>query len=475
MATSMATTFVASEPSSGRRNVRALTELTVKNLKHGESRTDGALPTGNGRLVVACVKARGCSRRVWTFRYRKLDLHGEVMLGEHPALTLEQARTEARKLLELVREGTDPKLARFEARQANVAAAREKAALGSFSALLAAYVAKLRAAGKGSAREVERLFELHVTKPWPDLTKRPANTIIPEEVRDILARLVRKGIKRQTNILRSHLQAAFTSGAHADLDPRRAAADSAVFRLTGNPVLLLPRIQEFESTRDRVLSDSEFRHISEQSAHVGAEIGMTIRCGILLGGQRFRQLLRATWSDYDRDAQVIRLADPKGKRISAVAHLLPVSPRVARLLEALWALNAEGKFVFSTTAGEKPIHHTSLPGVFAEIRAAWPRSNDSPAADFQGRDIRRSIETRLQALGISREVRAQLLSHGRTSGVQQKHYERHQFLDEKSVALAALEQHLFAIFEPGGVDSNHVPATLAKITRAREAATAVLR
>jgi ssDNA-binding Zn-finger/Zn-ribbon topoisomerase 1 len=35
------------------------------------------------------------------------------------------------------------------------------------------------------------------------------------------------------------------------------------------------------------------------------------------------------------------------------------------------------------------------------------------------------VETRLQALGVSREVRAQLLSHNRTSGVQQKHYERY--------------------------------------------------
>lgn len=447
MATGMASSFPADRRALGRTDARALTDLAIRNLKAGESRTDGALPIGNGRLLVSCTKARGQLRRVWTFRYRKPDLRGEVKIGEHPALSLEQARREARSLLELVRQGIDPRVARAETRLANLEATRQTAALGSFEALLDAYVANLQRSGKESARDVAAIFKRHVTEPWPELIKLPANRIAPELIRDILARLVRKGIGRQTNILRSYLQAAFTHGAHSDLDPRRAAADSAVFKLSGNPVALLPRIQEFESTRDRVLSDDEFRHLWTRLADVRLEIAHTIRCGILLGGQRFLQLLRATWADYDAKAQVLRLADPKGMRVEAIPHLLPISKRAAKLLRELRQLNGDGKFIFSTTAGEKPIHHTSLPPVFAEIGGSVPARQRASAEAFQGRDIRRSIETRLQALGVAREIRAQLLSHGRTSGVQQKHYERHDYLAEKSEALDMLEQHLFAIFE----------------------------
>lgn len=223
----MATTFTAEKHPTGRSDARALTEVAIRNLRHGEMRADGALPPGNGRLVVSCVKARRRTRRVWTFRYRKSNMQGELMLGEHPGLTLEQARQEARKLVELVRDGIDPKAARLEARKANIESARQRAALGSFSTLLESYVAKLRANGKLCAREVERLFELHVTGPWPVLATIPANSIQPEDIRDILARLVRKGIRRQTNVLRSYLQAAFAYGAHADFDPRRAANEAA--------------------------------------------------------------------------------------------------------------------------------------------------------------------------------------------------------------------------------------------------------
>jgi integrase len=144
---------------------------------------------------------------------------------------------------------------------------------------------------------------------------------------------------------------------------------------------------------------------------------------------------------------VIRLVDPKGKRNTAVPHVLPVSKRVAALLDSLRTLNGNGDYILSTTGGVKPIHHTSLPSVFAGISKTVPAKKRAGAGPFQGRDIRRSVETRLQALGLSREVRAQLLSHGRTTGVQQKHYERHDYLIEKAQALDKLEGHLCCIFE----------------------------
>jgi integrase len=441
MAIGMATSLTR-ETSPGRAEVRALTDLTIRSLKDGESRTDGALPVGNGRLIIACTKARGQLRRVWSFRYRKADLRGEIKIGEHPALSLEQARGQARELLELVRQGTDPKVARFEARQAEIEESRQRATLGTFATLLDSYVAHLTRGGKESAREVKGLFKRHVTEPWPALAALPANRIAPEMIRDILARLVRKGIGRQTNVLRSYLQAAFTHGAHSDLDPRRAAMDAAIFRLTNNPVALLPRIQEYEAARDRVLTDDEFRVLWRGLDGVRAEVRGTIQCATLLGGQRFKQLLRATWRDYDESAGTLRLSDGKGKRSAAVAHLLPVSKRVANLLKELRAMNGTGEFIFSTTAGAKAIHHTSLPGHFASIAAGSEVQPPDAEEPFQGRDIRRSIETRLQALGVSREVRAQLLSHGRTSGVQQKHYERHDYLNEKAEALRKLEAHL---------------------------------
>ena len=62
-------------------------------------------------------------------------------------------------------------------------------------------------------------------------------------------------------------------------------------------------------------------------------------------------------------------------------------------------------------------------------------------APFTARDLRRTCETRLAELGVSKEDRAQLLSHG-ISGVQAKHYDRHSYLPQKRAALEKWADYL---------------------------------
>ena len=67
-------------------------------------------------------------------------------------------------------------------------------------------------------------------------------------------------------------------------------------------------------------------------------------------------------------------------------------------------------------------------------------------ASFTAADLRRTAETMLASLGVGKETRAQLLSHGRTSGVQALHYDRYHYLTEKRRALELWETHLREIF-----------------------------
>lgn len=59
---------------------------------------------------------------------------------------------------------------------------------------------------------------------------------------------------------------------------------------------------------------------------------------------------------------------------------------------------------------------------------------------FNLRDIRRTVETMLASLGVNKDIRAQLLSHG-ISGVQAAHYDRHDYIDEKRTALSCYGKH----------------------------------
>ena len=62
------------------------------------------------------------------------------------------------------------------------------------------------------------------------------------------------------------------------------------------------------------------------------------------------------------------------------------------------------------------------------------KGKDEVIEEFSFKDIRRSCETSLASIGVLRDSRSHVLSHGRT-GVRAKHYARWTYLEEKRVVL----------------------------------------
>ena len=67
-----------------------------------------------------------------------------------------------------------------------------------------------------------------------------------------------------------------------------------------------------------------------------------------------------------------------------------------------------------------PVRIETLSGVVADTNRSVAEKKTS-RRPFQFRDIRRTFETMLAGIGVSRDVRAEILSHG-LGGVQDRHY-----------------------------------------------------
>jgi hypothetical protein len=65
---------------------------------------------------------------------------------------------------------------------------------------------------------------------------------------------------------------------------------------------------------------------------------------------------------------------------------------------------------------------------------------------FQLRDLRRTAETMLAKLGTGPNIRGEVQSHG-LGGVQKRHYDQHDYLEEKRAALQLWARHLAALKE----------------------------
>ena len=376
-------------------------------------------------------------------------------IGDVRAWNLDDARAEANRLQVLVESGTDPReLDRQEAEAKAAATAAQEAAKRAadersrytLRALCDAYAGHLERAGKvKSAAATRSAFKCHVFT-HPEIADAPARDVTAHQVAAMVRKVREAGKERAAGILRSYLSAAFNAAKRAPFDSAMPA-DLIAFGIEHNPVDNIPAIAV--QAGNRTLSADELRAYIKA---LGDDLpDQALRLALLAGGQRMAQLLRAKVSDYNPDTATLRLWDGKGKRTAPREHLLPLAPKAAALVAgraervkerekrraedagevpgdvgSMWLFSTHGKVAMTfTTPGKRA----------AEISAGMK------CEPFDLRDIRRTCETMLAGMGISRDTRAQLLSHG-ISGVQAAHYDRHSYTDEKRAALVAWERKL---------------------------------
>ena len=115
-------------------------------------------------------------------------------------------------------------------------------------------------------------------------------------------------------------------------------------------------------------------------------------------------------------------------------------PPAARAVLARRLISITGNAPVFSTDSVSPLRLERVSEWVTEISQVMVEERESREA-FQLRDLRRTLETLLASLGVNRDVRGQVQSHG-LGGVQNRHYDRHEYWDEKRAALTLLEAHL---------------------------------
>jgi hypothetical protein len=318
------------------------------------------------------------------------------------------------------------------------AASKQRASLGS---LLTAYVDELHRSGKSSATQVEKSLIRNVERPWTDLWMKPAADVTLDEMIDVVARLANQGKLREAGKLRAYLRAAYAAAIRAKQDAR-AHSDLRSLNISSNPARELVPVDGATEARERVLSVAELRAYWHRIKTRPGENSAALRFHLLTGTQRITQLARLRTTDYDNDTETVRVRDSKGRRKAPRMYYVPIT---ASAREAMMAMRGGtlGEFFFTVTAGETGAGYDTMRHGLGVVVEEMLEAKELEQGAFTLGDLRRTVETRLAALGVSKEIRAQLQSHG-LGGVQDKHYDRYEYLKEKSEALSKL----FQLLEP---------------------------
>lgn len=421
-----------------------LTPLKLKALADGAKVSDdGFDPDGvlKGRLKGSLIARRRAGRSNVEFylRMRASDMDKMHRIGTWSptpgsgSVTLSEAR---RLALELAQQyasegaGLKQKLdaERKATRQDRTRALEEASVDDSLGALLIAYIEDMRHRGRRSADDVERMFRSRIESKHPDLWAKPANAITKDELLSILGGMVTDGITRRVNMMRSCLKTAYEFGIGME-DDMRYSAMAKTFNLQDNPAFRIKRRKEFDKAGERVLTQTELgEYLIRIESVDSVPVRTFLQLHIRLAGQRIEQLLRAKWTDLREGT--LRLIDEKGKG-DPREHLLPLSAADLKTIKTLKGISRE--WIFSTN-GEVHMRPETITDAVRNISTAMV--NEKKASEsFTASDLRRTSETLLASIGVDKDTRTELLSHGRNSLVS-RHYDKYEYLPAKKDALA---------------------------------------
>jgi integrase len=390
--------------------------------------------SAKGKRVFYAVRRRaGAAQPSW------------ISLGAYPVTSLKEARAKAREALGALAEGQDPATLAEAKRRVREEAERRRRA-GTFGAVAEDFIRE-HLPKRRTARSYEALIRRELI---PVLGEKPIGEI---RRRDIIALLKQITARGQPTPGRRRPK---SGGKHAARHAFAAlskffnwAVAQDVEGLDANPVAglkpadLLGQVQ----ARDRVLSQAEIAAVWRAAETMGRPFGALIQV-LLLSGQRLNEIARCSWAEIDGlDGENPVLTVPagrmKGMDGKAVAHTVPLTPAVAAILRSMPRF-AGGDFVFTTTAGRRPI------GGFS--KAAGQARELAGIAHWQVHDLRRTARTGLSETGTDTFIGELTIGH-RQSGVHGT-YDRHRYDGEKRDALERWERRLMSIVapepEPGG-------------------------
>jgi integrase len=366
-------------------------------------------------------------------------------LGTYPTLLLAEARERAGELSKLYQDGVDVRehLAEQEKieREAKAAEARK----GTLKDLLDSYLAWMKANDRRSVEHVRRSLQTYVIGPFPGLVATRAKAITPDDIREIVSRMLKRGVTTHANRVRSYLHAAFQHGLRRDHDPRNYLDRFVTFGLTSNPVAAVPRQDDYERVGHRVLSAEEVKTLWEEvEGKLGVVAGSVLKLALAAGGQRAGELLRLTWDDLDLEQGLLTIPATvsKNKRV----HVVPLGAMGMEVLKCLEPASGGRRWLFPGRSTDAPLQGTSLSRVVRGLCA------DSDFDSFTPRDLRRTAKTLMGEAGLTKDIRDRLQNHS-LHDVSTKHYDRYSYLREKQDAVARWDRYLRRIVSEESVSN----------------------
>jgi integrase len=417
-----------------------LTDLQIEKFARPAARRE--IPDGKIGGLYLVVQPSGA--KSWALRYRAAGTPKKFTIGSYPAIGLAAARKRAQKALAEVVDGVDPSARKKAAREVQKAA---NSTVDRVESVVDTYVKDYLAkkAKPSWAKEAERLLRVEVI---PKFGNKRLGDLTDDDIHKLL-----KEIAERAPITANRTFAVFRKLCHWTMS-----------RDGGRLIKTSPcdgvEMPTAERARERVLDDAEIKLAWQAFESLGWPFGPIGKL-LLLTGARRDEVASMEWRELDLEAGVWRI--PKERTKNKRAHEVPLSATAVDILKGLPRVEPkrgkDGKvrpaLVFSTTGAtavsgfsraKDAIDAAIMVRLQEEAKARGDNPEEIKAPDWVIHDLRRTVATNLQKLGVRLEVTEAVLNHvsGSRAGIVGI-YQRHEWAAEKRQALDAWARRLDAI------------------------------
>lgn len=336
-----------------------------------------------------------------------------ITIGRHGApWTPVQARDKALAMLAAIKAGSDPLDERSTSSRPAVAN------------VVAEWLKRDQAKNR-SLKEVERVMNHDVLPAWG---KRPIDEVRKRDVIALIDSIADRGAPIMANRVLAHVKRLLKWAASRDI-------------IESDPAAHVEKVAP-ETKRERLLTDNELALVWKAAGEIGYPFGSSVQMLILTGARR-EEIFGLSWSEVDLDANLVHLPAERSKAKTGMT--IPLSAQALDLLRSLPRFD-DGDVVFSFTGKKR----------FDNVGRAKPRLDKAIAAAFgeplppwRLHDLRRTVATGLQRLGVRLEVIETVLGHvsGSRAGIVGT-YQQHRFEAEAKAALVSWGQHVMTVIDP---------------------------
>lgn len=366
------------------------------------------------RLPGFGVKVTPAGAKVYLFQYRiggRGSKTRRVTIGKEGALRPNSARTAAERLYGQVKDGRDVAGERREAKRVQVELA--------FKPYVREFCdTTLKAKWPKSWKQTRDCLELHAIRHLGD---KPLPDITADDVERLLRRLDHQPATKRN--LFAALSFLFNESKRG-----RVLKDSPLVGVEPPAIV---------AERTRVLNEEELRWLMLAADAEPDPYGGIVELLLLLG-QRRSEVGGLPWSELNRSRREWHLPAPRAK--NGCENIVPLTDRVVARLDKVaggdkWPRSG---LVFPSREGTAPSGFSKLKRRLDASMAKAAKAAKAELAPWKLHDLRRTVATNMQRLGIRHEAVEHLLNHREKArtGIA-KVYQTHDFKPEK---LAALER-----------------------------------